>query len=213
MKNVKRPYRSPRRRRQAEQTRDRILRSGRALFTSRGYGKTTITAIADAAGVSAPTIYATFESKRGILLALLDQMASDADVAGMTAALEAAAGDPRRQLRRFIAFTSQFYASGADLIAIARTVSGTEPDLDAMWREGEARRHRAAAPLIKQWKAAGALARGLSAKEATDIFWAMSGPDVYRLFVVARRWSRRRYEEWLARTLGGVLFKRRAAAS
>ena len=144
MSNVKRPYHSPTRRRQAEATRNRILRSGRTLFVTRGYGKTTIGAIAKHAGVSAPTIYHTFESKRGILLALLDQMASDADLAGMIAAVAAAAGDPRRQLRERIAFTSRFYASGADLITIARTVSGTEPDLAALWKEGEARRHRAA---------------------------------------------------------------------
>ncbi len=208
MSDVKRSYHSPRRRRQAEDTRNRILRSGRALFVARGYGKTTIGAIAEHAGVSAPTIYATFESKRGVLLALLDQMASDADLAGMTAAVDAAAGDPRRQLRARIAFTSRFYASGADLIGIARTVSGTEPDLAALWKEGEARRHRAAAALVKEWRAAGDLAPHLSVKEATDILWAVGGPDVFRLFVTERRWSRRRYEAWVVRTLAGLLFRR-----
>lgn len=208
MSNVKRPYHSPRRRRQAKDTRDRILRSARELFVTRGYGKTTIGAIAEHAGVSAPTIYATLESKRGILMALLDQLAGDADLAGMTAAVAAAAGDAPRQLRARIGFTSRFYASGADLIGIARTVSGTEPDLAAFWAEGEARRHRAATALVREWRAAGALAPQLSVKEAADTMWALSGPDVFRLFVRERRWSRRRYEAWLVRTLEGMLFGR-----
>ncbi|HKI94904.1 MAG TPA: TetR/AcrR family transcriptional regulator [Gemmatimonadales bacterium] len=206
MANVKRSYHSPARRRQAEDTRQKILRSGRELFVTRGYGLTTIGAIAERARLSAPTIYHTFESKRGILMALLDQMAQDADLAGMTAAVAAAAGDPPRQLRARIAFTSRFYAKGTDLIAIARTVSGAEPDLAALWAEGETRRHRAAAALVRDWKREGALADGLSVKEATDTLWAFGGPDVFRLFVTERRWPRRRYEAWLVRTLEGLLF-------
>jgi AcrR family transcriptional regulator len=206
MKHVKRPYRSARRREQAKETRRRILASGRALFVARGYGATTIEAIGAEAGVAVQTVYAAFRSKRGILLALLDQMAADADLAGMEAAVQGAAGNPQRQLRELLAFTSRFYAAGADLIGIARTVSGVEPDLAAMWKEGEGRRHRATSRLVGEWKASGALASGPSAREAADVMWALSGPDVFRLLVLERRWSRARYEAWLARTLERALF-------
>jgi AcrR family transcriptional regulator len=208
MANVKRPYRSPRRREQAEETRRRILAAARALFVARGYGGTTVESIADDAGVAVQTVYATLGSKRGILLALLDTMAAEANLPRMQAAVEGAAGNPRQQLRERLAFTSRLYAAGADLIGIARSVSGIEPDLRAFWQEGEARRHRGTAELVAQWEAAGALAPGVSAKQATDIWWALGGPDVFRLFTVERRWSSKRFQEWLGATLETLLFGR-----
>ncbi len=205
MAAVKRTYRSPRRREQAQATRERILASARELFVANGYGGTTIESIARQAGVAVQTVYATFGSKRGILFALLDQMAIDADLPRMQAEIAAAAGDPPRQLRDRIAFNARFYATGAELIDIARTVSGVEDDLQAMWREGESRRHRAARALIDKWKRAGALAPGLSANAATDILWTLTGPDVFRLLVVERRWSIARFETWQYDTLAPAL--------
>src|SRR5215469_12440051 len=72
----RRPYHSPTRRRQAEQTRARILAAARDLFRSAGYATTTIDAIASLAQVSAKTVEAAFGSKRGVLAALVDPLAS-----------------------------------------------------------------------------------------------------------------------------------------
>jgi AcrR family transcriptional regulator len=76
MSNGKRPYRSPRRREQAEETRRRLLTASRRLFVQQGYAGATIESIAAAAGVAVQTVYAAFGSKQGILLALLDEMAA-----------------------------------------------------------------------------------------------------------------------------------------
>jgi AcrR family transcriptional regulator len=208
MTSNRRTYRSPRRREQARETRRRILASARRLFRERGYGGTTVEAIAEGAGVAAQTIYAVIGSKRGMLLELLDQMAADADLPGMQERVAAAAGDPCRQLRERIAFNVRFYAGGAELIDIARTVSGVEADLAAMWKKGEGRRYRATKALVAEWEAAGALAEGLEVPEAVDVMWALTGPDLFRLFVVKRRWSRRRYEAWLGSKLEELLFGR-----
>lgn len=205
MSDVKRPYRSRRRKEQAEETRRRILTAARGRFVERGYGGTTMESIAEEAGVAVQTVYASLGSKQGILMALLDDMATEADLPGMMAAVEAAKGDPRRQLRERLAFTCRLYARGADLIGIARTVSGVEPDLRAFWIEGEARRHTATATLVVQWDEAGALAPGVTAAEATDVWWALGGPDVFRLLIVERGWSQARFEKWLAATLEAAL--------
>ncbi len=206
MKTVKtRPYRSARRSGQAEETRQRILAAARRLFTTRGYGATTIEAIAEKAGVAAPTVYAGFGAKRGILLALLDQMARDADVDRLNAALADETADPRAQLRARVAFTTRFYSGGIDLIQIARTVSGVEPDLAAMWSEGEGRRYRSVSATVEGWGRAGALRRGLTVRKAIDVFWALGGPDVFRLLVVERKWSRRAFETWLTGALEEAL--------
>ena len=203
MVNDKRSYRSPRREAQARETRELILGSARALFTSRGYAGTTIEAVAADAGVSPQTVYTAYKNKRGLLLALLDQMAVDADLSQLR---PPSPDDPRRQLRENIAFTTRFYSRGADLIELARTVSGVESDLGAMWQEGEARRLRRYSALTAEWERAGALAPGLTAAAARDIAWAMGGPDTFRLFVLERRWSLTRFQEWLGDTLEALMF-------
>ena len=48
----------------------RMLEVARRLFAERDYAETTIEAIARAADVAVPTVYAAFQSKRGVLSAL-----------------------------------------------------------------------------------------------------------------------------------------------
>ena len=75
-------YRSPLRKERAADTRRRIAAAALELFTEHGFGGTTVAAIAERAGVSAQTVYATFGSKGAILRALLAQMEENADAAG-----------------------------------------------------------------------------------------------------------------------------------
>src|SRR5215469_18363176 len=72
----RRPYHSPARRRQAEETRERILAAARELFRSQGYAATTMEAIASSAHVATKTVEAAFGSKRGPLAAVVDPRAS-----------------------------------------------------------------------------------------------------------------------------------------
>jgi hypothetical protein len=45
------------------------------------------------------------------------------------------------------------------------------------------------------------LADDVNEREAADLLWALIGPDVFRLLVVERGWSRKRLEHWQAATL------------
>ena len=74
-----RPYKSLVRERQAGETRRRIVEAARELLKSEGYARMTIEAIARRAEVSAPSVYAIFKSKTGILVALRDRSAFGAD--------------------------------------------------------------------------------------------------------------------------------------
>ncbi len=64
---VKRRYQSRRRREQAGETRERIVRAAHDLFVSPGYGRTTIADIANTAGVAVETIYGAYRNKPTLL--------------------------------------------------------------------------------------------------------------------------------------------------
>ena len=63
----KRRYDSVTRQAHATESRRRILAAAHSLFIDAGFAGTTIAAIADAADVSAPTVYAGFASKAELL--------------------------------------------------------------------------------------------------------------------------------------------------
>lgn len=203
----RRAYDASRRRASAQQRRGQIVAAARHLFGRYGYGATSIERIAREAGVAVPTVYATYRSKRALLIALLDQAEAQADVAGLQGDLRAAAGDARKQLRRLVSFACRFYAQAADIVEIARGAGSTDEDLLALWKVGEQRRLRSQAPLTDAWGRAGALRKGLSPEEALDMLWAMTGADHYRLFVVERNWSADHYEAWLGQSLQRLLLR------
>jgi AcrR family transcriptional regulator len=205
MKAVKRRrYHAPQRLQQAESTRSIIVDSGRRLFAKHGYSATTLDRIAREAGVAVQTVYAIFGSKRAILMAMLDAMDAAVDVPALVAQIRATA-DPREQLRLAVGVSARVFSAGYDVVDIVRGAGTADPDLASVWRDGEARRRPGQAELVRQWATTGVLRRGLSTREATDILWAMTGPDVYRLFVVENRWSLHRYQRWLTNLLEGML--------
>lgn len=206
MGEVKRSYDSPRRRRQAEATRQRVASTARKLFAERGYTATTIEAIARDAGVSVQTFYATYGSKRTVLLALLDEVERAADLGGLRHELQDAAAEPRRQLRYVIEFNARLFGGAGDVLEVLRDAGNVDDDLASVWREGEERRRQGQAPLVRQWMRRNALRESLMEQEAADILWAFTGPDTYRLFIRERGWPVSRYAEWLSGALEQLLF-------
>ena len=202
----KRAYDSSKRRAAAKATRLRIAQCARRLFAEHGYGATSIEAIAREAGVSVPTFYATYGSKRAVLFALLDAADAQADVVSLQKGLRAA-GQAREQLRLLVSFARRFYQQSADLIEIARNASRVEADLEALWKEGEGRRLKGQKPVVHARAAAGILYEGLQESDALDILWSLTGPDHYRLMVTERRWPPEKYEAWLTRSLELLLFR------
>lgn len=83
-----------------------------------------------------------------------------------------------------------------------------EPDLAALWAEGEQRRLRGVAPIVHSWAVAGALRQTLSERVALDILWSLTGADNYRLFVSERGWPPEKYEKWLTSTLKTLLLRK-----
>lgn len=205
MATVKRPYRSPLRAERAARTRAAIVEAARRLLVRDGLRQTTIEAIADAAGVSVQTVYAIYGSKAAILMALLDRLEVEAHADLMAAEL-AAAGSPRAQLRSIVAFNRRLFQRSSDVISMALGSAGVDPDVAAHVAAGRRRRRASQLPIVRGWHRQGALRQGLRSREAADVLWAFTSPEIYLLYVTHGGWSTERYEGWLVATLDTLLF-------
>ena len=196
----KRPYHSQVRQRQAEETRRRILLAARELFERRGYAVTTLEAIAELAEVSPKTITAVFGSKLALLAEVINPEAFSPRVRQLIEELRALE-DPSRRLSLVAQITRQAYEPLASSLELLRTAGAVAPELADVTRQIEARRRQNQARLIASLREQGALRPGLSFEEATDVLWALTSYDVYRMLVVEQRWEPERYETWLAQLL------------
>jgi AcrR family transcriptional regulator len=196
----KRPYHSRVRQRQAEETRRRILEAARSLFESQGYAATTLEAIAETALVSPKTVAAVFGSKRALLAEVINPEAFSTPVQQLIEEV-GATEDPSRRLSLVAQITRQAYEPLARSLELLRTAGAVAPELADLARQIEARRRQNQARLIVSLREQGTLHAGLSFEEATDVLWALTGYDLYRMLVVEQRWEPERYETWLAQLL------------
>src|SRR4051795_9962842 len=96
---VKRTYDAPSRRASAARTRERICRAAETLFLRDGYARTTIRAVAKAAGVAEATIYLAFPNKGALLDAVIVRATRD----NASESLDAIAAAPRDQILQRLA--------------------------------------------------------------------------------------------------------------
>jgi AcrR family transcriptional regulator len=203
-KTKKRPYKSLVRERQAGDTRVRIVEATRELLQSEGYAGMTIEAIARRAEVSAQSVYAIFKSKTGILLELLDQSTFGPDYDdAVRRALRAS--DPETRLRLAAPIARQIHDAQSATFDLLRGAGVVAPELAKLEQQRESLRYERQERMIISLRDAGRLRPGLDHATARDIFWMLTGRDVYRMLVRERGWSSQKYQDWLADSLVSAL--------
>jgi hypothetical protein len=75
------------------------------------------------------------------------------------------------------------------------------PELAKLERQRERLRYQGEENVITFLRDSGRLRPGLSHQRARDIFWMLTGGDVYRILVRERGWPLQEYQDWLADTL------------
>lgn len=196
----KRTYNSTSRSAQAALTRNRILMSARKLFQTNGFEGVTIEMLAQAAEVSMPTIYALFESKRGVLRALMDEALPPARFQALVEMVYQEK-TPEGRLRLAAKISREMYDAEREQMALFQGASVLAPEFKAVEKEREERRYARQEKSLKKTADENALAKGLSFAKARDILWAFTGRDLYRMLVMEQGWSSDEYEQWLAQLL------------
>lgn len=189
-----RAYNSPVRSRQAEATRRSILAAARRLFAETGYQATTIEAIAAAAEVSVPTVYATFRSKHGVLAALVAGAVGDPAVRRLAEEAERE-DDPEARLRKSARVMRLALESEAELIDVLWQAGSGNEEVFAAWRQMHGNRRRRLSEVFAP------LLGSVDAPRFLDLAWAFGSPEMHRLLAGERGWTGEQFEAWLADSL------------
>lgn len=203
-----RSYGSPVRDAAAADTRKRILESAKALFSRRGVDAVTIATIAARARVSASSIYTIFESKQGVLRALIESAMFGARYQKASAELEAVV-DPVQQLVMTATVARAIYESESTEMRLLRGASAFSPLLGSMEKSLEQMRYDLQAPRVIKLYAQRKGRKGLPRDKAQRLLCMYTSRDVYRQLVEDGGWSPDEYQAWLARTLASELVERR----
>ena len=197
-----RRYRSVVRAEQASTTRRRVIDAATRLFLDGGFAATTLSRVAEAANVSAETIYATFGSKRALLEAVIDATIMGPDLPvplEQQTAWHAIARHPtaRERLRAYVAFSCGVLARTSAIHSVIRGAADSEPFAVAL-------RHR----LLRERLASNAnrlrlylgdaLRPGLTFDQAAERYCALSSPELHHLLTVELGWSLQDHADWLA---------------
>ena len=102
--------------RDADRTREEILRAAMAEFAGHGFGGARMGAIAERSGVDKKLIYYYFAGKDELFLAVLEQTYADIRAAERELHLEAS--DPLEAIRTLVAFTWGYYLAHPEFLAL-----------------------------------------------------------------------------------------------
>lgn len=202
----KRTYNVESRKTQAKQTKARVLASAKKLFDSKGFDSVTIDEIAQTAGVSTPTVYSFFQSKRGILRAIMDE-ALEKDQYEELVQKVVLEKTLKGRLEIAARISRKLYDAEREQMNAFRGASVLAPEFKALEIEREERRYQRQEKTFKEVANEKSLAVGLNVTKARDILWAFTGRDIYRLLVIEKEWPSDEYEKWLAQSLIQLLAK------
>ncbi len=182
-----RTYDGSGRRAAAELTRDRVLDTARALFVDRGYAATSVAQIAERAGVSVDTVYASAGRKPRLLLTVVDMVLADMVLADSTRPLPATgrpyvqavrdAPTARGKLREYAGALGRLMPTVAPLLLALRDAGLTDRECRATWEHVVERRAANMRLLAADLRATGEVREELSDEQVADLVWATNSPE------------------------------------
>jgi AcrR family transcriptional regulator len=205
-----RRYDSTRRQEQARQTRAAILDAAGTLFRERGYARTTVTAVAEAAGVSVETVYKAFGNKAQLLKGVFDvaMVGDHAPVPMLQRDLVQrieAAPDPRRKFEMYGDHLALAGPRAGPVQLLVRAAGAGDPEVAAVWDQMSSERLYGMTKFARHLYDGGYLRAGVTLEEARDVLWTYNSVELYDLLVVQRGWTPERYGAWVARALASAL--------
>jgi AcrR family transcriptional regulator len=207
---ILRTYDAPRRRELARQNRRALLDGAKRLFLERGFAATTMLEVATTAGVSVQNVYKVFGNKVGLAKAVFDvAVAGDDDPIPMVERASLAKvreePDPRRKMILYGEHLAAVAPRHVPLQLVILEAATSDAEAEKLWEQLQDERLRGMSLFAKSLAGAGQLREGVSATEARDVLWTYNSAELYRLLVIDRRWSAKRYGRWVAAAVTAAL--------
>lgn len=204
---TRRAYDGSGRRARARHQYETTLDIAEARFLEDGYARTTVESIAEAAGVSAATIYKAYSGKAGLVRALCQRaLAGAGTVPAETRSNALRAGSDARQLiEGWGRLVAEVAPRVAPLMLLLRTAGHTDSDAATLHDELEHARLTRMADNARHLARAGHLREGVDEQTARDVLWTCSSADLYELLVVKRRWTINAYSRFVTTTMIAAL--------
>jgi AcrR family transcriptional regulator len=194
------------RERQAQLTKDEILKAARRLFSERGYARTSVRDIAVAAGVSAQTVYDSIGSKQTLVARLNDLIDAEAGI-GEIAGAAARSTDPMEIAATNAKITRSILENCGDVIHALVSGAASEPDLEIALTEGHRRHVDGARWIVGLLQGLNALDDSVDPEAAVDTLSALSDVRFALLLHQSYGWSFDRIETWIASTAQALLLR------
>ena len=207
----RRGYVSPLRAERARRSRSRIVAAAIRLFLEDGYARTTIAAVASAAGVSADLVFHLFGSKRELLRAAMDASVGgdDRDVPFLERAEPQAMRretDQRRQIAMFAAGMAGQLERVRPVDDMLRNAAAVDPQIAALREDIQLRQRRQAMTTVAGWlRDRGPFRDDMPVEQAAAVIWTLTSPEVHRMLTVDWAWASPQYQDWLRTTLQATL--------
>jgi AcrR family transcriptional regulator len=179
-KAKRKPYRSDLRDAAADVTRARIVEAARRLLTGgKDLPAFSLDAVAREAGVTRLTIYNQFESKRGLVEAVFDDIAWRGGLFELRSVL--ADADAMATLRRVVAVFCRFWASHDRVLAKLAGMTKLDRDIAASLKQRTERRRGVLTVVI------GRLPRVRQPDDLVDVLFALTTFETYEALSVRQR--------------------------
>lgn len=183
-------------------TRAAILDATWDLLETAGAEGTTMTAVAERAGITRRALYLHFRSRAELLGALHAHVDERLDLAGSTGAI-ARAPDAVAALREFAEHLARFHSRIARVDAALLRAADADPEAARLVGDGAAMWHEACHALAGRLLREGVLADPWTTETAADLLWSFMFPETLTRLTEQRGWSQDRY----AHLLGVILVR------
>lgn len=207
---AKRMYSRTVREAQIALSRQRVVAAADACFVEFGFGGTTVGRVAAAAGVSVQTVYNVVGGKPDLLKAAYDvRVAGDAEPIPIAERPQVrallAAADARASLAAYAALGRELGERTVPFLARLLPEAAGDPGLRAFAETIEQERAVGAANVARHVYERFGLRAELTADEAADVLWSLTGPELAERLVNRRQWGWDRFERWLGDTMAEAL--------
>ena len=171
-----RPYKLGRRSVAVAETRRRILTAAREIIAA-GSKEFTVDVVASMAGVARMTVYYQFHSKRGLLEALFDELATSGGIEQLAAAFRHT--EPLQGLASFIGTFVGFWASDRVLLRRLRALAALDEEFQQAIRDREERRRQGLMVILRRVAARRGLSSDVDLEEVSDLLHTLTSFETY----------------------------------